>query len=46
MPIESGAEHDVTRSIYFRDPDGNRVELYCDMMDNGFEADADGRPQA
>jgi hypothetical protein len=21
-----------------RDPDGNRVELYCDMVANGFEA--------
>jgi catechol-2,3-dioxygenase len=23
--------------VYFPDPDGNRVELYCDMVDNGFE---------
>jgi catechol 2,3-dioxygenase len=30
--------HNVTRSIYFHDPDGNRVELYCDMVDDGFEA--------
>jgi len=37
VPIESTVEHNVTRSIYFRDPDGNRVELYCDMVANGFE---------
>src|SRR6266436_1702275 len=38
VPIESTVEHNVTRSIYFSDPDGNRVELYCDMVANGFEA--------
>ena len=38
VPIESTAEHNVTRSVYFHDPDGNRVELYCDMVENGFEA--------
>ena len=38
VPIESSVEHNVTRSIYFPDPDGNRVELYCDMVANGFEA--------
>jgi catechol-2,3-dioxygenase len=37
IPIESTIEHNVTRSIYFPDPDGNRVELYCDMVENGFE---------
>ena len=31
-------EHNVTRSIYVHDPDGNRVELYCDMVEHGFEA--------
>jgi catechol-2,3-dioxygenase len=35
--IESTVEHNVTRSVYFPDPDGNRVELYCDMVSNGFE---------
>ena len=38
VPVESTVEHNVTRSMYFLDPDGNRVELYCDMVDNGFEA--------
>ena len=38
VPVESTVEHNVTRSVYFSDPDGNRVELYCDMVENGFEA--------
>lgn len=38
VAVESTAEHNVTRSIYFLDPDGNRVELFCDMVENGFEA--------
>ena len=37
VPVESTVEHNVTRSVYFPDPDGNRVELYCDMTENGFE---------
>ena len=38
IPIEATIEHNVTRSVYFFDPDGNRVELYCDIVSNGFEA--------
>jgi len=38
IPVESTVEHNVTRSVYFPDPDGNRVELYCDRVSNGFEA--------
>jgi len=38
VPIESTIEHNVTRSVYFPDPDGNRVELYADMVEDGFEA--------
>ena len=37
VPVESTIEHNVTRSVYFPDPDGNRVELYCDMVEDGFE---------
>jgi catechol 2,3-dioxygenase len=44
VPIESTIDHNVTRSIYFQDPDGNRVELYCDMVVNGFEAMRTLRP--
>jgi catechol 2,3-dioxygenase len=38
VAVESAIEHNVTRSVYFPDPDGNRVELYCDMVEHGFEA--------
>ena len=38
IAVDSVIEHNVTRSIYFHDPDGNRVELYCDMVDDGFAA--------
>jgi catechol-2,3-dioxygenase len=38
IPVESTVEHNVTRSVYFHDPDGNRVELYCDMVEDGFDA--------
>jgi catechol-2,3-dioxygenase len=38
VPLEGTAERNVTRSVYFRHPDGNRVESSCDMVDNGFEA--------
>jgi catechol-2,3-dioxygenase len=38
IKVEATIAHNVTRSIYFNDPDGNRVELYCDMVEHGFEA--------
>ena len=38
VPVEATVEHNVTRSVYFPDPDGNRVELYCDRVEHGFEA--------
>jgi catechol-2,3-dioxygenase len=38
IPVEAAIAHNVTRSIYFADPDGHRVELYCDMVERGFEA--------
>src|SRR2546426_2089030 len=37
VSVEATIEHNVTRSVYFPDPDGNRVELYCDMVEDGFE---------
>jgi catechol-2,3-dioxygenase len=38
VPVDATIAHNVTRSVYFHDPDGNRVELYCDMFEDGFEA--------
>ena len=43
--VESTVEHNVTRSVYFPDPDGNRVELFCDMVENGFETMATVGPK-
>ena len=30
--------HTVKRSVHVFDPDGTCVELYCDMVSNGFKA--------
>lgn len=38
IPVESTSEDGITRSIYVRDPDNNCVELFCNRVDNGFEA--------
>ena len=38
IAVESTIEHNVSRSVYVHDPDGNRVEIYCDMVEDGFQA--------
>jgi catechol 2,3-dioxygenase len=30
VPIAFTVDHGITKSIYFRDPDGNQLEVYCD----------------
>jgi catechol 2,3-dioxygenase len=30
VPISFTVEHGVTKSVYFRDPDGHELEVYCD----------------
>src|SRR5215475_14545967 len=35
VPIVRAVDHGITKSIYFCDPAGNRIELYCDVGDNG-----------
>lgn len=30
VPLEGAADHGVSESVYFRDPDGNGVEIYRD----------------
>lgn len=30
-------QHNVTNSLYIKDPDGQLVELYCDRWENGIE---------
>jgi catechol 2,3-dioxygenase len=30
VPIDFTVDHGITKSIYFRDPDGHQLEVYCD----------------
>ena len=30
VPISFTVNHGITRSVYFLDPDGNQIEVYCD----------------
>ena len=30
VPIVSTVDHGITKSVYFRDPDGHQIEIYCD----------------
>ena len=30
--ITNITEHSVTKSVYFKDPDGNRLEIFCEKM--------------
>jgi len=32
VDILTAVNHGVTKSVYFRDPDGNQVEVYCDAL--------------
>jgi catechol 2,3-dioxygenase len=35
VPIVRAVDHGITKSIYFCDPAGNRIELYCDVGEDG-----------
>jgi len=35
VPIVRAVDHGITKSIYFCDPAGNRLELYCDVGEDG-----------
>lgn len=37
VPVLRAVDHGTTHSIYFRDPAGNRIELYCDINASGLE---------
>jgi catechol 2,3-dioxygenase len=38
IPIQRTTDHRMTKSVYFHDPDGNRVEFFC----NSFALAAEG----
>ena len=31
--IDHLSDHTITRSVYFLDPDGNKLEIFCEMME-------------
>jgi len=35
VPIVRAVDHGITKSLYFCDPAGNRLELYCDVGEDG-----------
>ena len=41
-PLDGAADHGVSEAVYFRDPDGNGVELYRDRDRADWPLEADG----
>lgn len=41
-PLTGAADHGVSEAIYFDDPDGNGVEIYCDRPKDQWPKKADG----
>ena len=39
--LRGAADHGVSRSVYTADPDGNEIELYCDMPREEWEGKVD-----
>ena len=35
--IAGTVDHKITHSVYFFDPEGNMIELFCDMSEDGYE---------
>jgi catechol 2,3-dioxygenase len=42
VPIEGAADHGVSEAIYFRDPDGNGIEIYRDRAEDDWPRDVPG----
>jgi catechol 2,3-dioxygenase len=42
IPLEGASDHGVSEALYLRDPDGNGVELYCDLPQSEWPRSADG----
>ncbi|MGB0658718.1 MAG: VOC family protein [Mangrovicoccus sp.] len=43
VALDAASDHGVSEAVYFRDPDGNGIELYCDRDPKDWPRDADGR---
>jgi catechol 2,3-dioxygenase len=43
FPIDGAADHGVSEAIYFRDPDGNGIEIYRDRPEIDWPRDSTGR---
>ncbi len=42
-PLDGAADHGVSEAVYFRDPDGNGIELYVDRAQADWPRAEDGR---
>ena len=42
-PLDGAADHGVSEAVYFRDPDGNGIELYVDRAEVDWPRSEDGR---
>ena len=42
-PLDGAADHGVSEAVYFRDPDGNGLELYVDRAPEAWPRTAEGR---
>jgi catechol 2,3-dioxygenase len=42
VPIDGAADHGVSEAIYFRDPDGNGIEIYRDRPEDDWPRDTAG----
>lgn len=42
VTLDGAADHGVSEAVYFRDPDGNGIELYRDRPEEDWPRDADG----
>ena len=43
VELEGAADHGVSEAVYFSDPDGNGIELYCDRAPEDWPRDAVGQ---
>lgn len=43
LPLDGASDHGVSEAIYFRDPDGNGIEIYADRPRESWPRDSQGR---